>query len=113
MPSLLLLGFLALAQSEFQPADAPFTVVATRATRSGGEVVVSLGVDRSRASLVGRSTVVTKSGVVTATLARTRRVCDDVCPGDKDNGRVCHFEAVLRTAQAVPTAIGVLPGKPT
>jgi hypothetical protein len=110
MPLILVLGFLAIAQGPEQPADAPFTIVATRAMQSGGEVVVSLGADRSRASLVGRATVVTDSGAVPATLVRTRRVCVDVCPGAK-NGRVCHFEAVLRTAQTVPTALGVLPGR--
>lgn len=110
MPPILLIGFLALVQSSEQPADAPFTVVAARTTRSGGEVIVSLGVDSSRARLVRQATLVTHSGVVPATLVRTKRVCENLCPGSRDNGRVCHFEAVLRTAEAVRNAIGVLPG---
>jgi hypothetical protein len=113
--ALILLAVAALlvhAQAEIQPPDAPFTVVSTRATVSSGEVIVSLGADRSRARLVRHAIVVTRSGAVAATLVRTRRVCEDLCPGSDDNGRVCHFEAVLRTPHEVADAIGVLPGNP-
>jgi hypothetical protein len=111
MSLILLVALLAVGQVEDQAADAPFTVVATRVTASQGEVIVSLGVERSRARLLRAAIVVTKSGAVPATLVRTRRVCEDLCPGDKHSGRVCHFEAALRTKGPVQAVAAVLPGK--
>src|SRR4051812_10652238 len=111
MPLILLVALLALGQVDDQAADAPFTVVATHVTASYGEVTVSLGVDRSRARLLRAALIVTKSGVVPATLVRTRRVCEDLCPGDEDKGRVCHFEAVLRTSGPAQGGVAVRPRK--
>ena len=112
MSLVLLVALLAVGQVDDQAADAPFAIVATRATASHGEVTVSLGVERSRARLLRAAVIVTKSGVVPATLVRTRRVCEDLCPGDEDKGRVCHFEAILRTSGPVRDVVAVLPGKP-
>src|SRR3954451_15081478 len=112
MSLVLLVALLALGQVDDQAADAPFTVVATRVTASYSDVTVSLGVERSRARLLRTALIVTKSGAVPATLVRTRRVCEDLCPGDDDKGRVCHFEAVLRTSRPVQGVVAVLPGKP-
>src|SRR3954468_3490533 len=112
MPLILLVALLALGQVDDQAADAPFTVVATRVTASYSEVTVSLGVERSRARLLRAALIVTKSGAVPAALVRTTRVCEDLCPADGDKGRVCHFEAVLRTSGPVQGVVAVLPGKP-
>jgi hypothetical protein len=109
MSLILLVALLAVGQVEDQAADAPFTVVATRVTASQGEVIVSLGVERSRARLLRAAIVVTKSGAVPATLVRTRRVCEDLCQSDKDSGRVCHFETALRTKGPVQAVVAALP----
>jgi hypothetical protein len=98
-----------VAQGSARTDDAPFTVVSARAAGGGGEVIVSIGTDSSRGRLLQKAVVLTGSAAVPATLTRTKRLCEDVCPGTKD-GRVCHFEAVLHTAQAVAGAIAVLPG---
>ena len=112
MSLILLVALLAVGQVEDQAADAPFTVVATRVTAFQREVIVSLGVERTRARPLRAAIVVTKSRAVPATLGRTRRVCEDRCPGDKHSGRVCHFEAALRTKGPLQAVVAVLPGKP-
>ncbi len=101
MSLVLLVALLAVGQVDSQAADAPFTVVATRVTASHGEVTISLGVDQSRARLLRAALIVTKSAAVPATLVRTTRVCEDLCPGDEGKRRVCHFEAVLCTSGPV------------
>src|SRR6476661_1804731 len=112
MSLVLLVALLAVGQVDSQAADAPFTVVATRVTASHGEVTISLGVNQSRARLLRAALIVTKSAAVPATLVRTTRVCEDLCPGDEGKKRVCHFEGVLRTSAPVRGVVAVLPGKP-
>jgi hypothetical protein len=54
----------------------------------------------------------TPSGAVAATLVRTERMCEWLCEVGSENGKECHFEAVLRTSARVVQAIAVLAGSP-
>ena len=88
----------------------PFRIVA-----SGGTVVrVDIGAQPERARLLRRATVLTPSGTVAATLVRTERMCEWLCEvgNGNENGKECHFEAVLRTAARVVQAVAVLAGSP-
>ena len=91
-----------------EDAYVPFRVVA-----SGGTVVrVDIGAQPERARLLRRVTVLTKSGRVAATLVRTERKCEWLCEVGSENGKTCHFEAVLRTSATVARAVAVLAGSP-
>ena len=86
----------------------PFRIVA-----SGGTVVrVDIGAQPERARLLRRATVLTPSGTVAATLVRTERMCEWLCEVGNENGKECHFEAVLRTSARVARAVAVLAGSP-
>jgi hypothetical protein len=86
----------------------PFRVVA-----SGGTMVrVDIGAQAERARLLRRATVLTPSGTVAATLVRTERMCEWLCEVGSENGKECHFEAVLRTSARVVHAVAVLAGSP-
>jgi hypothetical protein len=86
----------------------PFRVVAF-----GGTMVrVDIGAQPERARLLRRATVLTPSGAVAATLVRTERMCEWLCEVGNENGKECHFEAVLRTSAKVDKALAVLPGSP-
>ena len=86
----------------------PFRVVA-----SGGTMVrVDIGSQPERARLLRRATVLTPSGTVAATLVRTERRCEWLCEAGSENGKTCHFEAVLRTSARVVQAVAVLAGSP-
>lgn len=87
---------------------APFRVVA-----SGGNVLrVDIGAHAERARLLRRATVLTPSGPVGATLVRTERMCEWLCEVGNEQGRECHFEAVLRTSIRVDKPVAVLAGSP-
>jgi len=86
----------------------PFRVVA-----SGGTMVrVDIGAQAERARLLRRATVLTPSGTVAATLVRTERMCEWLCEVGGENGKECHFEAVLRTSARVVHPVAVLAGSP-
>lgn len=86
----------------------PFRVVASRGT----VVRVDIGAQPERARLLRRATVLTPSGTVAATLVRTERKCEWLCEVGSENGKECHFEAVLRTSARVVQAVAVLAGSP-
>jgi hypothetical protein len=86
----------------------PFRVVAYRGT----VVRVDIGAQPERARVLRRATVLTPSGTVAATLVRTERMCEWLCEVGNENGKTCHFEAVLRTSARVVQAVGVLAGSP-
>lgn len=85
---------------------APYQIVASTPT----QVRVDIGQDRSRANALRRATVLTRSEAVPATLVRTRRICETLC--GEDDGKECHYEAVLRPSRAVREPIAVLAGRP-
>ncbi len=96
------------ASVQADPDHVPFRVVA-----SGGTVVrVDIGAQPERARLLRRATVLTSSGTVAATLVRTERMCEWLCEVGNENGKECHFEAVLRTSARVVNAVAVLAGSP-
>lgn len=86
----------------------PFRVVAS----SGTVLRVDIGARRERATSLRRATVLTPSGAVRADLVRTERVCEWLCGTGNEDGKECHFEAVLRTSATVNKAVGVLAGSP-
>jgi hypothetical protein len=96
------------AAAQIAAVPPPFRVVAAART----EVRVDLGAARRAASSLRRATVLGRTGAVRATLVRTDRVCEVLCPGsdDEDGGKECHFEAVLRAAAPVDDAVAVLAG---
>jgi hypothetical protein len=85
---------------------APYRIVASTRTR----VRVDIGQDRPRANGLRLATVITPSGAIPATLIRTRRICEALC-GEED-GKECHYEAVLRPSRPVTEPIAVLAGRP-
>lgn len=95
------------AQEEAEPRSmAPYQIVASTPT----QVRVDIGRDRSRANALRLATVLTRSEAVPATLVRTRRICETLC--GEDDGKECHYEAVLRPSRAVTEPIAVLAGRP-
>jgi hypothetical protein len=111
----LLCGLLALActpagvAAQTKAVHVPFRVVASLGT----VVRVDLGARRERATSLRRATVLTRSGAVRATLLRAERVCEVLCPADDaEDGKECHFEAILRASAAVDGAVAVLAGSP-
>ncbi len=98
------------AVAQTNPVPPPFRVVAAART----EVRVDIGAERQAATSLRRATVLTRTAAYRATLVRTERVCETLCPDDddEDGGKECHFEAVLRSAAPVDNAVAVLAGSP-
>jgi len=88
--------------------DVPFRIVAS----DGTVVRVDIGAQPERARLLRRATILTPSGTVAATFVRTERKCEWLCEIGSENGKECHFEAVLRTSARVVHAVAVLAGSP-
>ena len=84
--------------------DAPFEVVAFSSTH----VRVDIGADKARARLLRRATILTEAGPVQATLARARMKCVWLC--GEDDGKTCHYEAILRTSGLPARPLAVLAG---
>ena len=84
--------------------DAPFEVVAFSSTH----VRVDIGADKARAQLLRRATILTEAGPVAATLVRARRTCVWLC--GEDDGKTCHYEAILRTSGLPARPLAVLAG---
>ena len=104
-----------LASSTFQQApvrpnvaQVPFRVVSS----SGTLVRVDIGAKRERSRSLRAATVLTTAGAVRARLVRTERVCEWLCGEGNEDGKECHFEAVLRASAPVDEAAAVLPGSP-
>jgi hypothetical protein len=96
--------------AQTKSADEPFRLVAF----SGTMVRVDVGGKRASAEQLRRATVLTASGGVRAVLVRTERVCEWLCgsEGDDEDGKECHFEAILRASANVKEAVAVLAGSP-
>jgi hypothetical protein len=86
----------------------PFRVVSS----DGNLLRVDIGAQAEGARLLRRATVLTPSGPVRATLVRTERMCEWLCDVGDEQGRECHFEAVLRTSARVDNAAAVFAGSP-
>jgi hypothetical protein len=96
------------AAAQTNAVHEPFRVVAS----SGTVLRVDIGARPERATSLRRATVLTPSGAVRANLVRTERVCEWLCGTGNEDGKECHFEAILRAAAPVDKAVGVLAGSP-
>jgi hypothetical protein len=101
-------GSLTGAVVQTHAAYLPFNVVSA----SGTIVRVDLGARRAPASSLRRATVLTPTGAVRANFARAERVGERLCGSDNEDGKECHYEAVLRAHARVNGAVAVLPGAP-
>jgi hypothetical protein len=110
--SILLLVVCALTgvSAQTKVVDEPFRLVAF----SGTMVRVDVGATRATAQQLRRATVLMPSGGVRAVLVRTEKVCEWLCgaEGDDEEGKECHFEAILRASATVKDAVAVLAGTP-
>jgi hypothetical protein len=79
---------------------------------AGSELRIDIGAEKGRAASLRRATVLTRSGAVPATLVRTERICEWLCGEGNEDGKECHFEAVLRALRRVQDPVTVLPGRP-
>jgi hypothetical protein len=89
-------------------AHVPFRVVES----SGTLMRVDIGAERERARLLRTATVLTPAGALRARLVRTERVCEWLCGEGNEDGKECHFEAVLRASAPMDEAAAVLSGSP-
>lgn len=95
--AILVILFVGLAMpggGQTESPDAPFRVVSVK----GREVRVDVGARRARAKALARATILTPAGAVPATLVRSERICEDLCPEIAE--AACHYEAVLRSTRS-------------
>lgn len=99
----------------FQQAPVPTNVahVPFRVVESSGTLMrVDIGAERERSRSLRTATVLTPNGAVRARLVRTEGVCEWLCGEGNEDGKECHFEAVLRASAPVDEAVAVLSGSP-